>query len=147
MADITVRQGSHALGDDFHGRTSGRHVVGLRACDDEDGTLATPRKWNAAGWYAEGVVPGESGRRSSSATVTRRPPERRCSIGLGELTPGSDVTVTERDGSTNHFVVQVLQQVANADFPTDQVHGGSYLAKSVVPAREGGASRLCSSTR
>jgi hypothetical protein len=67
--------------------------------------------------------------------VTRRPTERRCSIGLGELTPGSDVTVTERDGSTNHFVVQVLQQVANADFPTDQVHGGSYLDNLVVTAR------------
>ena len=36
---------------------------------------------------------------------------------LGELTPGADVTVTERDGSTNHFVVQVLQQVAKAGLP------------------------------
>lgn len=26
-----------------------------------DGTLSTPSDWNDAGWYAEGVVPGQRG--------------------------------------------------------------------------------------
>lgn len=90
-----------------------------------DGTLATPQNWNDAGWYAEGVVPGEPGpavivgHRDSAAdgaAVFYR---------LGELTPGDDVTITERDGSTSHFVVDSLQQVAKSDFPTEQVYGPS----------------------
>jgi sortase (surface protein transpeptidase) len=121
----------------------------------EEGTLATPQNWNDAGWYAEGVAPGEPGpavivgHRDSAAdgaAVFYR---------LGELTPGADVTITERDGSTTHFIVQSLQQVAKADFPTDEVYGpsahrllrlitctgdfdfdaGSYLDNLVVTAR------------
>jgi sortase (surface protein transpeptidase) len=120
-----------------------------------NGTLATPQNWNDAGWYAEGVVPGEPGpaiivghrdSKADGAAVFYR---------LGELTPGADVTITERDGSINHFVVQGLQQVAKADFPTAQVYGpsahrllrlitctgdfdvdaGSYLDNLVVTAR------------
>jgi sortase (surface protein transpeptidase) len=90
-----------------------------------DGTLATPQNWNDAGWYAEGVVPGEPGpavivgHRDSAAdgaAVFYR---------LGELAPGADVTITERDGSTGHFVVDSLQQVAKSNFPTEQVYGPS----------------------
>jgi sortase (surface protein transpeptidase) len=90
-----------------------------------NGTLATPQNWNDAGWYAAGVVPGEPGpaiivghrdSKADGAAVFYR---------LGELTPGADVTITERDGSTSHFVVDDLQQVAKADFPTDRVYGPS----------------------
>jgi sortase (surface protein transpeptidase) len=90
-----------------------------------DGTLATPQNWNDAGWYAAGVVPGEPGpaiivghrdSKAAGAAVFYR---------LGELTPGADVTITERDGTTSHFVVDDLQQVAKADFPTDRVYGPS----------------------
>jgi hypothetical protein len=104
--------------------------IGVRAdveslVRNPDGTLATPQNWNDAGWYSQGVTPGDPGpavvvgHRDSAAegpAVFWR---------LGELTPGELVTVTESDGNTNTFTVQSLERVAKSDFPTDEVYGPS----------------------
>jgi hypothetical protein len=135
--------------------TTAGNSMNIGAQRSADGTLATPQNWNDAGWYAEGVVPGEPGpavivghrdSAAAGAAVFYR---------LGDLSPGADVTITERDGSVSHFIVQSMQQVAKADFPTDEVYGpsahrllrlitctgdfdfdaGSYLDNLVVTAR------------
>jgi sortase (surface protein transpeptidase) len=92
---------------------------------NSDGTLATPQNWNDAGWYSKGVTPGDPGpavivgHRDSAADGAA------VFFRLGELSPGTLVTVTESDGNTNTFAVESLDRVAKSDFPTEEVYGPS----------------------
>jgi hypothetical protein len=122
---------------------------------NSDGTMATPQNWNDVGWYAEGVLPGRPGpailvgHRDSAADGPA------VFFRLGELTPGDELTVTEKDGTAQRFAVVALEQVEKSAFPTNEVYGpstqpllrivtctggfdydaGSYLDNLVVTAR------------
>jgi hypothetical protein len=90
-----------------------------------DGTMATPYDWNSVGWYSEGVLPGQPGpailvgHRDSAADGPA------VFFRLGELTPGDEFTVTEKDGTAHHFAVIALEQVAKSAFPTNEVYSPS----------------------
>jgi sortase (surface protein transpeptidase) len=90
-----------------------------------DGTMATPHDWNDVGWYAEGVQPGRPGpailvgHRDSAADGPA------VFFRLGELSPGDELTITEKDGTARRFAVVALEQVAKSAFPTGEVYGPS----------------------
>jgi Sortase domain len=90
-----------------------------------DGTMATPHDWNDVGWYAEGVRPGHPGpaiivgHRDSAADGPA------VFFRLGELSPGDELTITEKDGTARRFAVVALDQVAKSAFPTGEVYGPS----------------------
>jgi sortase (surface protein transpeptidase) len=88
-----------------------------------DGTLTTPADWGRAGWYAEGVVPGDRG---SAVIVGHRDSARdgpAVFYRLTELRQGDGVFVTSGDGLTERFVVDASRQVPKARFPTELVYG------------------------
>jgi sortase family protein len=92
---------------------------------NSNGTMATPHDWNDVGWYAEGVRPGRPGpailvgHRDSAADGPA------VFFRLGELSPGDQLTVTEKDGTAHRFAVVALEQVAKSAFPTGEVYGPS----------------------
>jgi sortase (surface protein transpeptidase) len=87
-----------------------------------DGVLQTPSHWQVAGWYADGVRPGDVGPAviaghidsvSGPAVFYR----------LRELTRGDAVVVTRADGSHVRFVVASSQHYPKSRFPTEAVYG------------------------
>jgi sortase (surface protein transpeptidase) len=93
-----------------------------------DGTLGVPPHWNDAGWYADGVVPGQQGpavivghvdSRTGPAVFYHLPGLRR----------GDDVLVESSDGQTHRFVVDTTHAFAKTDFPTQLVYGPTPLAE------------------
>jgi sortase (surface protein transpeptidase) len=86
-----------------------------------DLTVEVPSDPAAAGWYAEGVRPGEPGpavllghvdSESGPAVFFR----------LRELRPGDPVLVDREDGSVAAFTVTRSEQYPKAAFPSDQVY-------------------------
>jgi sortase (surface protein transpeptidase) len=94
-----------------------------------DGTLDVPPDWNDAGWYADGVVPGQRGpavivghvdsARDGPAVFYRLPALRR----------GDDVLVETNDGQSHRFVVDTTRAFAKTSFPTELVYGPTPLAE------------------
>lgn len=87
----------------------------------EDQTVEVPSDPASAGWYAEGVRPGEPGpavllghvdSRSGPAVFFR----------LGELRPGDPVLVDRADGSVVTFTVTRSERHPKTAFPSDQVY-------------------------
>jgi hypothetical protein len=87
-----------------------------------DGTLAAPREWNRAGWYAAGVRPGAPGPAVIAGHVdsTTGP---AVFFKLRLLRVGDLVTVRRTDGSTAKFVVDNVHAYPKAQFPTSDVYG------------------------
>jgi sortase (surface protein transpeptidase) len=94
-----------------------------------NGELSTPAKWADAGWYAEGVLPGQRGpavivgHRDSAAegpAVFYR---------LDSLSAGNEVFVDNSDGTRQRFVVDDTQRFAKTQFPTALVYGPTALAE------------------
>lgn len=87
----------------------------------EDRTLDAPVDFDSAGWFAEGVVPGDIGPAiiaghvdsASGPAVFAR---------LHELMPGNEILVELSDGTVRTFVVAGAQQSAKAQFPTSDVY-------------------------
>jgi Sortase domain len=86
-----------------------------------DGSIQVPTNFALAGWFAEGVRPGQPGpavilghvdSRSGPAVFYR----------LARLAVGADVLVDRADGSTIGFRVSRVLRVPKADFPVDLVY-------------------------
>lgn len=90
-----------------------------------DGAISTPGDWNRAGWYAEGVTPGQRG---SAVIVGHRDSAAAgpaVFYRLGELTAGDEIAVTDRDGLVRRFVVVTSTPVSKAAFPSAEVYAPS----------------------
>jgi hypothetical protein len=87
-----------------------------------DGTLVPPSRWLEAGWFAKGVVPGQTGPAVIVGHIdsTKGP---AVFYRLNELHVGSRVTVTMSNRSVLHFVVDQVQRFKKKHFPTDTVYG------------------------
>lgn len=87
-----------------------------------DGSLASPSAWQTAGWYDEGVRPGDPGPAIIAGHVDSY-------LGpavfyrLGALVAGDSVTVTRADHAESRFVVDSKAQYPKAHFPTGDVYG------------------------
>ncbi|ROP50514.1 MULTISPECIES: class F sortase [unclassified Rathayibacter] len=91
---------------------------------DDTGWIQPPVQVDEAGWYRDGVVPGDIGPSVIAGHVDSR-------IGPGvfldltALVPGDTVDVILSDGSTRTFSVTGSVSVPKEDFPTEDVYGPS----------------------
>jgi LPXTG-site transpeptidase (sortase) family protein len=105
-----------------------------------DGRVEEPplSKPNLAGWYKEGVTPGEIGPAvilghvdaNGKAAVFYR---------LKDLKPGDKIAVARKDGTTATFAVQKAQRVDKDAFPHKKVFGESLDHASLRLVTCGGA--------
>ena len=94
----------------------------------DGGRLGAPVDFDLAGWYADGVVPGQVGPAIIAGHVDS-PTAPAVFARIGELAPGADVIVTMSGGSALTFEVTGSVQSPKAEFPTAAVY-------SNVPAPE-----------
>ena len=91
---------------------------------DATGALLPPVAWQSAGWYQEGVVPGQVGPAVIAGHIDS-------AIGpavfarLNQLQPGAAVAVSLSNGQTVNFTVTGSIDVSKQAFPTDQVYGNT----------------------
>ena len=91
-----------------------------------DGSLQPPNAWQIAGWYDDGVTPGDLGPAVIAGHVD--------SISgpaifyrLRQLRPGDLAIVQRRDGRLLTFVVDSLAVYPKAAFPTAAIYGPTPL--------------------
>jgi LPXTG-site transpeptidase (sortase) family protein len=89
---------------------------------DVKGVLQPPDVWADAGWYAEGVVPGDTGPAviAGHLDTTKR---AAVFVALRQLRPGDLVKVRMSDQRTVTFRVTASRVVQKALFPTTEVYG------------------------
>ena len=102
------------------GVTSGFIGLGL----ESDGTMQVPQTADVVGWYRDAPTPGERGPAVATAHVDWKH-EKGVFHDLGQLKPGSDVTVDRADGAAVVFQVSRVAEYSKASFPTDEVYGGT----------------------
>ncbi|WP_119727580.1 class F sortase [Thermomonospora amylolytica] len=89
-----------------------------------DGRVQEPplSRPNLAGWYSEGVTPGEAG---PSVILGHVDANKKPAVfyRLKELAEGDRIQVTRQDGSTVTFAVTELRRVDKNAFPHRQVFG------------------------
>ena len=88
---------------------------------DAGGAIEIPSDWQVAGWYAEGVRPGQAG----PAVIVGHVDSKQgpaVFYRLRDLRRGDTIEVTRKDGSVAVFVVDRLEQHAKTRFPTDDVY-------------------------
>lgn len=93
---------------------------------EKDGSLQAPTKWQVAGWYADGVRPGDPG----PAVIAGHVDSVNGPAVFSKLTkvkPGQTVTVTQRSGHTLAFVVDTVIRYPKNKFPTAAVYGPTPL--------------------
>jgi hypothetical protein len=88
---------------------------------DSAGELASPQDFHKAGWYAEGVAPGDIGPAVIAGHVDSKTGPA-VFFGLRQLTPGALVEV-ERDGRWLEFTVTAVERYSKASFPSVKVYG------------------------
>ncbi|WP_116949642.1 class F sortase [Jiangella endophytica] len=88
----------------------------------DDGRLAAPDDWQAAGWFADGPVPGAPGPAVIAGHVDS-PDGPAVFADLARLRTGDRVEVELSDGEVAVFEVDGSRTVPQADFPTDEVYG------------------------
>ncbi|BDZ46614.1 class F sortase [Naasia aerilata] len=89
---------------------------------DENRVLLPPGDLDTAGWYTGSAVPGAVGPAilaghvddTETAGVFAR---------LHELQPGASITVQLSDGTSRQYRMDRSEDVAKAEFPTEQVYG------------------------
>jgi sortase (surface protein transpeptidase) len=95
-------------------------VVGLAL--DARGAIDVPTRWGDVGWYRPGVAPGAVGpavlvghydSKSGPAVFYR----------LASVLPGDQLVVAGASGISVTFVVDRLQTVSKAAFPTQEIYG------------------------
>jgi sortase (surface protein transpeptidase) len=94
---------------------------------DADGSLQTPRDWSDAGWFADGVTPGDRGPAVIVGHVDSARDGPAVFFRLPELQQGDEVLVQTRNGPTQRFLVDVTRQFPKTEFPTDLVYGPTPL--------------------
>lgn len=89
-----------------------------------DGTLNTPTDFGRAGWWSQGVAPGDPG---TAIVVGHVDSYKGAAVfyRLRELNPGDDVAVERNDGSVVHFKIEAVEQFEKSAFPSDLVYGQS----------------------
>jgi sortase (surface protein transpeptidase) len=86
------------------------------------GELDPPEDWDSAGWFSDGIVPGEVGPAVIAGHVDS-PTSAAVFFRLDELVPGDEVHVAMSDGSTRTFTVDRSERAAKSAFPTSDVYG------------------------
>jgi sortase (surface protein transpeptidase) len=94
-----------------------------------NGTLDVPPDWDVAGWYGDGVVPGQRGPAVIVGHVDSARDGPAVFYRLPELRRGDQVTVETSDGQNHRFVVDTTHAFAKASFPTELVYGPTPLAE------------------
>lgn len=89
---------------------------------DDAGRLESPRRWQRAGWFADGTRPGAVGPAVVAGHVDS-PTGPAVFARLGELGRGDRVQVERQDGSVVTFEVDRTAVVGKDDFPTEEVYG------------------------
>ncbi|MFI9273606.1 class F sortase [Kitasatospora sp. NPDC052896] len=91
---------------------------------DTGGHLATPPddQRNLAGWYRDGVTPGQTGTALlvGHVDIASGP---AVFYGLGALHRGDRIDVARRDGSTAYFLADAIEVYPKTAFPDRQVFG------------------------
>ena len=113
VAAAPVRVRIPAIGVDSRLESLGR---------DRDGVLQSPTKWQVAGWFAEGVRPGDVGPAIIAGHVDSVSGPA-VFYNLTKLKPGDEVLVTRADRSTVRFTVRRTDEYPKLKFPTDAVYG------------------------
>jgi sortase (surface protein transpeptidase) len=93
-----------------------------------DGTLGVPPHWTDAGWYADGVVPGQQGPAVIVGHVDSRTGPA-VFYHLPRLRHGDEVLVETSDGQSHRFVVDTAHAFSKNSFPTQLVYGPTPLAE------------------
>lgn len=91
------------------------------------GELDAPDDWADAGWYADGVVPGNRGPAVIVGHLDSVAVGAAVFYRLPEIQPGAEVFVKSSDGATRRFVVDSTRPFAKAAFPTALVYGPTAL--------------------
>jgi hypothetical protein len=86
-----------------------------------DGAIEPPPDWHTAGWYRDGVAPGQRGPAVILGHVdsTTGP---AVFYRLRELDPGDEIDILLEGGSTARFVVRRSAHYPKARFPTGEVY-------------------------
>jgi hypothetical protein len=93
-------------------------ALGLRP----DGSMEVPSGAYPAGWYTGSPTPGELGPAIIAGHLNWNG-EQGVFFELHKLTPGDDITVRRRDGSTALFGVDEVAHYPKNEFPTEAVYG------------------------
>jgi endo-1,4-beta-D-glucanase Y/sortase (surface protein transpeptidase) len=89
---------------------------------DSSGWIQPPVKWASAGWYQDGVVPGDTGPAVIAGHIDSNSGPA-VFYHLSSLRPGAKIMVTRSDQSVVTYAVDSAIQVPKRQFPTDQVYG------------------------
>jgi LPXTG-site transpeptidase (sortase) family protein len=87
----------------------------------DGGALEVPEDFSTAGWWASGPEPGERGAAVITAHIDSKSGPAAFYT-LADASPGDEVYVRRKDGSTATFVIDRLGQYPKDDFPTHQVY-------------------------
>ncbi|SDJ26989.1 Sortase family protein [Frankineae bacterium MT45] len=87
-----------------------------------NGTLQAPSKWQEAGWFAGGVIPGDPGPALIAGHIdsTGGP---AVFFRLKDLRSGDRVLVKQASGATLKFIVDSVMEYRKTAFPTSAVYG------------------------
>ncbi|WP_030349351.1 class F sortase [Streptomyces scopuliridis] len=109
---------------------------------DPDGWIAAPppRDPNLAGWYQNGVAPGQRGTAVVVGHVDNRSGPA-VFYGLGSLEKGEHVEVERFDGRTAVFEIYGVEVFSKNEFPAARVYGDSGHAELRVITCGGGYSK------
>jgi len=91
--------------------------------------LQTPGEWGQAGWYADGVLPGDRGPAIVVGHVDSAVDGPAVFFRLRELRVGDAVMVRQGNGAVLRYVVDATQSFPKREFPTELVYGPSPLAQ------------------
>lgn len=113
---------------------------------DSAGVLEPPTRADKAGWYAEGIAPGDAGPAVIAGHV-----DSKTGPGvfhrLPELQPGAEVLVERKDGSKLTFVVNSTYSTEKTAFPTAGVYGPTPLSELRLVTCGGEFDRVAGSYR
>jgi len=92
-----------------------------RLAKQSDGSIATPTRWEQAGWYADGPRPGQPG---PAVVLGHVDSDTGPAVfyRLGQLQPGAEVLVDRADGTTARFLVDRADVYPKNDFPAEMVY-------------------------
>lgn len=87
-----------------------------------DGAIAAPAQASRAGWWSQGVTPGDPG----PAVVIGHVDSYHgpgVFLRLRDLLPGDEIVIHRNDGSSARFAVDAARQFSKDSFPSDVVYG------------------------